>query len=92
MEGTGKGKQPPKKRRGAGEVREAAAADGVEPPARKNFRLRQSLIDRAMKALGTRSETETIEQALELVVFRQALVDGVAAMRGAGLADVFGAE
>ena len=30
---------------------------------RKNMRLRQDLIDRARQVLGTRTETETVEQA-----------------------------
>ncbi|MDB4951906.1 MAG: hypothetical protein JWM27_4555 [Gemmatimonadetes bacterium] len=78
-----------------GRVRDAGTA--YEPGApealrKKNYRLRQSTIDRAMKLLGTRTETETIEQALDLVVFRSELVEGVRAMRGADLRDVFGAD
>ncbi|HYH78477.1 MAG TPA: hypothetical protein VEX86_01725 [Longimicrobium sp.] len=53
------------------------------------MRLRQSKIDRARKLLGTRTETETIEQALDMVAFRHALVDGIRGMRGAGLIDVY---
>ena len=61
-----------------------------EIPRRKNMRLHQSKIDRAMKLLGTRTETETIEMALDMVAFRNALVEGIRGMRGAGLVDVFG--
>jgi hypothetical protein len=61
----------------------------VESPTKKNFRLHQSKIDRAMQLLGTRTETETIERALDMVAFRDALVEGIRAMRGAGLVDVF---
>jgi hypothetical protein len=61
----------------------------TEAPRKKNFRLRQSKIDRAMEILGTRTETETLEQALDLVALRDRLVDGVRNMRGAGLVDVF---
>lgn len=71
-------------------VYEPPAAE--EAPMRKNYRLRQSRIDRAMRVLGTSTETETIERALDLVVFRGELVEGVRAMRGAGLADPFGAD
>jgi hypothetical protein len=60
-----------------------------EAPRKKNFRLHQSKIDRAMEILGTRTETETIEQALDMLVFRDRLVQGVRNMRGAGLADIF---
>jgi hypothetical protein len=64
----------------------------AETPRKKNFRLRQSKIDEAMKVLGTKTETETIEQALDLVVFRQSLVEGVRAMKGAGLVNLFDDE
>ncbi|MFL5386744.1 MAG: hypothetical protein ACJ8GN_29990 [Longimicrobiaceae bacterium] len=70
------------------EVRPTRGA-GTEAPIKKNFRLHQSKIDRAMELLGTRTETETIERALEIVAFRHALVEGTRAMRGAELNDVF---
>jgi len=74
-------------------LRETALDFGTHEALRKkNYRLRQSIIDRAMKVLGTRTETETIEQALDLVVFRSELISGVRAMRGAALQDVFGSE
>lgn len=60
-----------------------------ETVARKNYRLHQSKIDAARAILGTSTETETIEAALDLVVFRKELVDGVRAMRGANLVNVF---
>lgn len=63
-----------------------------EAPRKKNFRLHQSKIDRAMEILGTRTETETIEQALDMLVFRDRLVQGVRNMRAAGLEDVFADE
>ena len=61
----------------------------AEAPRKKNYRLRQSKIDRAMEILGTRTETETIEQALDLITLRERLVRGVRNMRGAGLIDIF---
>jgi hypothetical protein len=61
----------------------------TEPPRKKNFRLRQSKIDRAMEILGTSTETETIEQALDMIALRDRLVTGVRNMRGTGLVDVF---
>ena len=91
-----------KKRKDAGplEVRETAAGyafvgrqgRGAEPTRRKNLRLTQSKIDEAREVLGTATETETIEAALDLVVFRKELVEGIRAMRGAALEDVFGAD
>jgi hypothetical protein len=56
---------------------------------RKNYRLHQSKIDAAREILGTSTETETIEAALDLVVFRKELADGVRAMRGTNLVNVF---
>jgi hypothetical protein len=72
-------------------VRTAGKPSGrpAEAPKKKSYRLRQSMIDEAMEVLGTSTETETIEQALELVVFRNRLVEGVRAMRGAGLVNLF---
>lgn len=64
-----------------------ASGDGTVP--RKNYRLHQSKIDAAKAILGTSTETETIETALDLVVFRKELADGVRAMRGANLMEVF---
>ena len=59
------------------------------PAKKKNLRLHQSKIDRAKTILGTATETETIEVALDLVVFRKELIDGVRAMRGANLENWF---
>jgi hypothetical protein len=49
---------------------------------RKNFRLDQDRLDAARAALGARTETEAIEMALDLILFRQELVDGVDALVG----------
>ncbi|HEX8695133.1 MAG TPA: hypothetical protein VF746_22160 [Longimicrobium sp.] len=59
-----------------------------EVPRKKTYRLPQSKIDEAMRVLGTRTETETIERALDLVLFRSRLVEGVRAIKGAGLVNV----
>ena len=68
----------------------AAGMAAAEPARRKNLRLHQSKIDAAMAALGTATETETIEAALDLVAFRKELVEGIRSMRGAGIEDLFG--
>ena len=52
---------------------------------RKNLRLSQVKIDRAKRILGTKTETETIEQALDLVVFRQEVVSGLEGLAGSGI-------
>ena len=58
---------------------------------RKNLRLTQAKVDRARRILGTATETETIEQALDLVAFRQEVVAGVHRLAGSrSLRDVLG--
>jgi len=64
-------------------------APGSERPRRKNLRLHQSRIDRARKILGTRTDDETIEQALDMIVLRTNLARGVRAMRAANLSSPF---
>ncbi len=54
----------------------------AEPRVRKNFRLSQAKIDRAKKVLGTRTDTETIEAALDLATFGAELAEGIEAMKG----------
>lgn len=56
---------------------------------RKTLDLHQSKIDHARRILGTHTETEAIEKALDLVVFRDELVAGVRAMKGAELENFF---
>lgn len=58
---------------------------------RKDFRLTQAKIDQAKKILGT--ETETIEEALDLVAFREEVLTGLARIAGTGaVADIFEEE
>lgn len=51
---------------------------------RKNLQLTQEKIDRAKRILGTRTETETIEQALDLVAFRHEVLEGIDRIAGTG--------
>ena len=48
----------------------------------KSYRLEQRKIDRAKRILGVSTETETIEQALDLVAFGHALASGTRALVG----------
>jgi hypothetical protein len=66
--------------------------DTGERLSRKNYRLHQSKIDRAKRILGASTETEAIEQALDLVAFGERLVAGVDGMRGKHLRDIFAEE
>jgi Arc/MetJ family transcription regulator len=63
---------------------EVAAMPGTKKVVRKNMRLRQDLIDRAKRILGTSTETETVEQALELVAFRDEVSEGIRRIAGSG--------
>lgn len=49
---------------------------------RKNLRLTQAKLDRARRILGAGTETDTVEQALDLVVFRQEVIAGVRRLAG----------
>lgn len=57
---------------------------------RKNFRLPQEKIDAARRILGTRTETETVERALDLVTFGERLASGTERARGRAWNDIFG--
>ena len=58
-------------------------------PKRKNFRLHQFRLDAARKALGTSTETETIERALEFAAFGERLASGTKRARGRHWNDIF---
>jgi len=81
----GRATTPKRKRSGS------PGAHDAEAPKKKNLRLHQSKIDEARAILGTATETETIETALDLVVFRRELTEGVRAMRGTSLVNLFDA-
>jgi hypothetical protein len=61
-----------------------------DAPKRKNYRLQQSKLDAARRVLGTTTETETIDRALDLVVFGERLASGTARARGRAWNDVAG--
>jgi len=48
----------------------------------RTYRLPLSKLSAAKRALGAATATETIERALDLVVFQRALVEGARRMRG----------
>lgn len=48
----------------------------------KTYRLTPSKLAAAQRILGAPTATETIETALDMIVFRQELVDGTRAMLG----------
>jgi hypothetical protein len=59
-----------------------ARADRKVP---KTYRLNPNKVAAAQRILGTPTATETIEAALDMVVFRQELLEGTRAMRGVEL-------
>jgi hypothetical protein len=66
------------------------AREGI---ARKNLRLTQEKIDRARHILGTTTETETVEVALDLVVFRAEVLEGLEKLAGSNVVqDIYGED
>jgi hypothetical protein len=51
---------------------------------RKNLNIDQSKLDRAVRLLGARSETEAVDQALDLLLLREELISGVREIAGVG--------
>ena len=49
---------------------------------RKQFWLDPETLQRAQKILSTATERETVEMALDMIVFRQELLDGARALSG----------
>jgi hypothetical protein len=60
-----------------------------EPKVAMSYRLSPAKIARAQRILGTATATSTIEEALDLVVFRRELTDGVAHAFGGDVREVF---
>jgi hypothetical protein len=51
---------------------------------RKNVNIDQAKLDRVRELLGSSSETEAIDQALSMLLFREELLAGIAAIGGKG--------
>jgi Arc/MetJ family transcription regulator len=54
---------------------------------KKTLRLDQELLDRARQALGVRTETDAVTQALQAVVRRQQQVEGIRLLASLGPID-----
>jgi hypothetical protein len=63
-------------------IRTARVAERKVP---KTYRLNPNKVAAAQRILGTPTATETIEAALDLVVFRRELVEGTRALGGVEL-------
>jgi len=55
---------------------------GREGKVRKEFWLDPKALRRAQKILGTATERETVEVALDMIAFRRELLDGTRALSG----------
>jgi hypothetical protein len=75
----------PKKKPGAGKP----PAKVSEPKVAVSYRLSRERIARAQKILGSSTATATIEEALDAVIFRRELMDGVRRSLGLAVADAF---
>lgn len=51
---------------------------------RKNYNLDEVKIKKAQKILGTKTETETLDQALEMILFRTNLLESLKKTAGKG--------
>ncbi len=51
---------------------------------RKNLNIDQRKLDVARKALGTKTETETVDAALDAIAFRSEIGEGLRRLRAAG--------
>jgi hypothetical protein len=60
-----------------------------EPKVAVSYRLSRDRIARAQKILGATTATATIEEALDAVVFRRELMDGVRRTLGLPVAEAF---
>lgn len=69
--------------------KQKAPARVSEAKVAKSYRLAPARIARAQKILGTRTATATIEQALDMIVFRQELIKGTRAIGGLEIDDAF---
>lgn len=66
----------------------AGSSESRRPgPRKKTLRLDQDLLDRARRALGARTETDAITQALEAVVRRDRQIQGLRMLTALGPID-----
>jgi hypothetical protein len=68
-------------------ARKRRAAPQASSGRKKTLRLDQDLLDRARQALGVRTETDAVTQALEAVVQRQQQVNGIRLLASLGPID-----
>ena len=62
-------------------TRRKRSAPGIR---RKNLNIDQAKLDRVRKLLGSETETEAVDQALDMVLFREEVVRGIERIAGTG--------
>jgi hypothetical protein len=66
-------------------LRKTSARSSRKPALRrKNLNIDQKKLNQVRSLLGVRTETEAVDQALDLVLFRQELVRGIRRIAGSG--------
>jgi hypothetical protein len=66
-------------------VKETGRGSRREGRVRKEFWLTSSKLEEARRVLGTSTDVDTVEEALDLVVFREELRHGLRKLGGLGL-------
>jgi len=62
-------------------------------PVRRSLRLSRANLDRARQILGTKTDAETVDAALDLVVFRDEVTKGVRRIAGSNsMRDIYGED
>lgn len=69
--------------------RKSAPARVSETKVSKTYRLSPQKISAAQKVLGAATATSTIEEALDMIVFRKELIDGTRAIAGMEIEEAF---
>jgi len=67
-------------------IRRGNRSTGRERRVSRTYRLPLSKLEAARRALGAATATETIERALDLIVFQRELIGGTRAMLGVRIA------
>jgi hypothetical protein len=68
----------------AGSRRTRGRRDPGNEIRRKNLNIDQAKLDRVRAILGAKNETEAVDRALALVLFRAELVQGIRSIGGSG--------
>ncbi|MFW6089992.1 MAG: hypothetical protein ACOC8B_05025 [Gemmatimonadota bacterium] len=65
----------------SGEGRTGGSSDTIR---RKNLNIDQAKLDRVKEVLGASTETEAVDRALDMILLREELVEGIRRIAGTG--------